>query len=213
LLPRRGDDGGASPELRGSVRCSWRSRTTSPGGFSGDMPGERRRQLPVAIAGEPTTPHGIEIQIHPTRGGSVLSSPNRPFLSGLSTRNLKYMRAFAAAWPEPEVAQRPIAAKRAELAQQCTRDPYHLEIDGKEFFVDQRLRLRRRPRRKQGPAARAWRRRGERRSPRRPPRAAPVRARASAVRMPPHSRWLRPVRSSLAISYGSDRVITIMDSQ
>ena len=29
-----------------------------------------------------------------------------PDMSGLSSRNLKYMRAFAAAWPDPEIVQR-----------------------------------------------------------------------------------------------------------
>ena len=32
-----------------------------------------------------------------------------PDMTGLSSRNLKYMRAFAAAWPEPEIVQRVVA--------------------------------------------------------------------------------------------------------
>ncbi len=32
-----------------------------------------------------------------------------PDMKGLSSRNLKYMRAFAAAWPEPEIVQRVVA--------------------------------------------------------------------------------------------------------
>jgi len=32
-----------------------------------------------------------------------------PEMTGLSSRNLKYMRAFAAAWPEPEIVQRVVA--------------------------------------------------------------------------------------------------------
>ena len=32
-----------------------------------------------------------------------------PDLSGLSPRNLKYMRAFAAAWPDREIVQRTVA--------------------------------------------------------------------------------------------------------
>ena len=32
-----------------------------------------------------------------------------PDMSGLSPRNLKYMRAFAAAWPEPDFVQGPLA--------------------------------------------------------------------------------------------------------
>ena len=30
-------------------------------------------------------------------------------MTGLSSRNLKYMRAFAAAWSEPEIVQRVVA--------------------------------------------------------------------------------------------------------
>ena len=32
-----------------------------------------------------------------------------PDMSGLSPRNLKYMRTFAAAWPDPSIVQRVIA--------------------------------------------------------------------------------------------------------
>ena len=32
-----------------------------------------------------------------------------PEMSGLSSRNIKYMRAFAAAWPEPKIVQRVVA--------------------------------------------------------------------------------------------------------
>lgn len=32
-----------------------------------------------------------------------------PDMRGLSSRNLKYMRAFAAAWPDPAIAQRVVA--------------------------------------------------------------------------------------------------------
>lgn len=32
-----------------------------------------------------------------------------PDMKGFSPRNLKYMRAFAAAWPDPEIVQRVVA--------------------------------------------------------------------------------------------------------
>ena len=54
-------------------------------------------------------------QAHEGWGAKVVDRPSAdlreafPDMSGLSPRNLKYMRAFAAAWPEPEFVQGPLA--------------------------------------------------------------------------------------------------------
>ncbi len=46
-----------------------------------------------------------------------------PDMKGFSPRNLKYMRAFAAAWPDAEIVQRVVARLpwQAELGAQGTR--------------------------------------------------------------------------------------------
>lgn len=60
--------------------------------------------------------HGLNIKVQEASWGSkVLERLARdlksafPELSGFSTRNLRYMRQFAAAWPEPEIWQQVVA--------------------------------------------------------------------------------------------------------